>query len=218
MPTELLGKDEHRALQPPPPSTVPTEQDELRRAARSHARRVRRVKLNVVAWVVGTVVLTTLWAIGEWQSHGAFEHFGNEGDPGEWSPTLWALGAGIWGLIVGMMALRVYFERPTFTHRRPRLIGRLRFHVAAWVLGMIVLTPLWALIEWQDNGGFERFSNDSRPGEWEPWILYIGGAWALVVAVFALRVTFDRSATDAGTGATRGPDNRGPLVPGPHDR
>lgn len=62
---------------------------------------------------------------------------------------------------------------------------------------MIVLTPLWALIEWQDNGGFERFSNDSQPGEWEPWILYVGGVWALVIAVFALQVYFDRPTTEA---------------------
>jgi hypothetical protein len=28
---------------------------------------------------------------------------------------------------------------------------RLRFHSAAWALGMLVLTPLDLLIEWQDN-------------------------------------------------------------------
>jgi hypothetical protein len=37
---------------------------------------------------------------------------------------------------------------------------------------MIVLTPVWALIEWQDNGGFERFGSGSQPAEREPWILY----------------------------------------------
>ena len=37
------------------------------------------------------------------------------------------------------------------------------------------------------HGGFERFGSGSQPGEWEPWILYIGGVWALVIAVFALR-------------------------------
>ena len=62
---------------------------------------------------------------------------------------------------------------------------------------MLVLTPLWALIEWQDNGSFERWSNNSRPGDWEPWILYIGGVWALVVATLALHVYFERPATEA---------------------
>jgi hypothetical protein len=71
-------------------------------------------------------------------------------------------------------------------------VNRLKFHVAAWVLGMVLLTPLWALIEWQDNGGFERWSDNSQPGSWEPWILYVGGIWALVVAGLALRVYFGR--------------------------
>lgn len=36
--------------------------------------------------------------------------------------------------------------------------------------------------------GRQRFGNDSQPGEWEPWILYVGGVWALVIAIFAVRV------------------------------
>jgi hypothetical protein len=44
---------------------------------------------------------------------------------------------------------------------------RLEFHIAAWLVGMVVLTPLRALIEWQDNGGFERWSDNSRPGDWD---------------------------------------------------
>ena len=124
------------------------------------------------------------------------------------------------------MALRVRFDRPAtaaevereaerltprmtaeggplgaelrrFARARLERIGRLRFHVAAWVLGMAVLTPLWALIEWQDNGGFERWSDNSRPGDWEPWILYVGGVWALVIAIVALRAYLDRPTTEA---------------------
>ena len=72
---------------------------------------------------------------------------------------------------------------------------RLQFHVAAWVLGMIVLTPLWALIEWQDNGGFERWSNNSQPGDWEPWILYVGGIWALAIAILAVSEYLSRRPT-----------------------
>jgi len=229
VPTELLTRDEHRASQTPTPTPVPTGEDELDAAARRQLERVRRLKLNVAAWVLGTILLTTLWVLNEWQANGAFERFGHEGDPGDWNPTLWAIAIGVWGLIVGIMALRVYFERPVaeaevgrevgrmkpslaardaptdaelwrFTRVRLERIRRLKFHVAAWVLGMIVLTPVWALIEWQDNGGFERLGNESQPGEWEPWILYIGGVWALVIAIFALRVYVDRP-TRRGSGA-----------------
>ena len=226
MPTEMLTKDERRVLQTLPLTAVPTEKDELRAAARSYVKRVHRLKINATAWVLGTIVLTALWVINQWQANGAFEHFGSEGNPGDWNPTLWGLVVGVWGLIVGIMALRVYFERPTtkaeidreverlkpqvtakgapayaelrrFARVRLERIRRLKFHVAAWVLGMIVLTPLWALIEWQDNGGFERWSRNSQPGDWEPWILYIGGLWALAIAIFAVRVYFDRPATEA---------------------
>ena len=31
-------------------------------------------------------------------------------------------------------------------------VRRLKLHIAAFVLGMVVLTPIWALVEWQDNG------------------------------------------------------------------
>ena len=165
-------------------------------AARRYAARVRRLKLSVVAWGVWTILVTTLWVAHEWDVNGAFERFGHEGDPGQWNPTLWALGLGVATLIVGIMALSVYFVRPT-VDRAVLRIQRLKFHVAAWVFGMVVLTPLWALIEWQDNGGFERWSSNSQPGDWDPWILIVGGTWALaVVGLFVVRQVCERL-TDA---------------------
>ena len=83
MPTEMLIREERRASQAPP--------DERRIAARTQLERVRRLKLNAGAWVLGTVVLTTLWVLNQWNVNGAFESFGHEGDAGQWNPTLWAL-------------------------------------------------------------------------------------------------------------------------------
>ena len=76
-------------------------------------------------------------------------------------------------------------------------VHRLKLHVAAYVLGMVLLTPLWALVEWQSNGGFERWSENSQPGDWEPWILYVAIGWGLWVAFLALRVRLDRPTTEA---------------------
>ena len=76
-------------------------------------------------------------------------------------------------------------------------VHRLKLHVAAFVLGMAVLTPIWALVEWQANGGFERWSDDSNPGDWEPWILYVALVWVLVLGIMALRTYLDRPATEA---------------------
>lgn len=76
-------------------------------------------------------------------------------------------------------------------------VRRLKLHVAAFVLGLVVLTPVWALAEWQSNGGFERWSDNSQPGDWEPWILYVALVWGLVVAIAALKVYFDRPTSEA---------------------
>jgi hypothetical protein len=188
------------------------EQEDLRDAHRAHARRVRRARANLIAWAVGTVLITVLWAAVEWDANGAFESFGHEGRDGEWNPTLWALAIGIWGLVAGIVALRARFERPpteaeidaavarvapsaaapaalrAFARRRLEGVRRLRFHLAAWVLGVVVVAPLNVLVEWQDNGGFERLSGDSQPGSWDPWGLYIAGIWALVIAALAAAV------------------------------
>lgn len=221
MPAEMLTKKDDEAPASSLPATEPTEQNEFRAAARDYEKRVRRFKINRVAWVVGAILLTALWVFTQWNANGAFERFAHEGNQGDWNPTLWALGVGIWGLVVGILGLRVHFERPVtatevdgaverlepglaakyhaaaddiraFARRRLEGIRRLKFHIAAWVLGMVVITPLNVLIEWQDNGSFERLSSNSQPGSWDPWVLYIGGIWALVIAAIALVVYLDR--------------------------
>jgi hypothetical protein len=208
VPTETLTKPAPASL---PPAASRAEL-ELAKAMRRQAKRVRRLWIHAVAWAVGTIALTTLWIVNQWQAKGAFEHFGFEGNDGDWNPTLWALAVCLWTLAVGIMALRVRLERPPteteleaeagrlgqvlpagadFRYRaylRLERLGRLRFHIAAWALGMLLVTPLWTLIEWQDNGGFERWSDDGQRGSWELWILYVGGIWALVVVALAVRM------------------------------
>ena len=76
-------------------------------------------------------------------------------------------------------------------------VRKLKRDVAVFGLAMVVLTAIWALIEWQDNGGFERFSNDGNPGDWEPWILYVALVWGFFLAIDALKTHFDRPATEA---------------------
>lgn len=192
MPTELLTRDEHRVMEEPPRAVRHVRPDESGLAAPRYATRVRRLKLSVAVWGVWSILITLLWVAHEWDVNGGFESFGHEGDPGQWNPTLWALGIGVPTLIVGIMALGVYFVWPT-ADRAVLRIQRLKFHVAAWLFGMVVLTPLWALIEWQDNGGFERWSDNSRPGDWDPWILTVGGVWALaVLGLFAVRQVRER--------------------------
>jgi hypothetical protein len=207
--------------------SVPVEDAAVSLALHQHAQRVRRLRANLIGFALGAGLLTAGWVVHEWNANGAFERFAHEGGPGDWNPTLWAVVVLLWALVVGIMALRVHFERPATAtdvarelRRSPRhapagngsvdprarrvvrarleRAARLRFHVSAWLLAMILLTPLNALIEWQDNGAFERFSRDSRPGSWDPWVLVVGAIWALAVVVVAARpVNRDRRAARA---------------------
>ena len=82
-----------------------------------------------------------------------------------------------------------------WAHDHLKAVRRLKFHVAAYAVGMVVLTPLWLLVEWVSNGSFERFSDNSYPGDWDPWILWVALIWGFVVSIMALRVHFDRPTT-----------------------
>jgi hypothetical protein len=126
VPAKVLAKREHPAPETAPPTAVSIESEELRAAARRQIQRVRRLTINVAAWAFGTILFTTLWVLTEWQEHGALKSFGHEGEPGQWNPTLWALAVGIWGLVVGIMALRVHFERPATAAEVDRELERLR--------------------------------------------------------------------------------------------
>jgi hypothetical protein len=221
VPAELLTTSEQRAATP---ATAPIEDADLREAGHRQAKRVRRLKLNAAALGLGTIALTAAWIVHEWQANGAFERFAHEGNTGDWNPTLWAVALLVWGLVVGIMALRVHFERPAtpaevdregkrlqraiaedgpadaalrrLARARLERVQRLKFNAAAWLLAMVVLTPVNLLIEWQDNGGFQRISRDSQPGSWDPWLLFAGAIWAGVIVVFfALPVFLDRRKT-----------------------
>lgn len=121
MPAEMLTKNERKAL-PAPASSVPDEA--LRKWARQHVDRVRRVKFHVAAFVLGMLLLTPIWLLVERQDNGSFERWSDNGNPGDWEP--WILWVGlIWGGVVTVMALRAYFDRPTTEAEVDREVARL---------------------------------------------------------------------------------------------
>lgn len=164
----MLVIDEHRVSDE---QAQLSKGDGLVTAKQPDPARVRRLKLSAAAWGMWTILVTVL---------------------GVGSLTLWAVAVGVPALVVGIMGLGVHFVRPG-ADPAARRVQRLKFHVAAWLFGMAVLTPIWLLIERQDNGGFERWSNNSRPGDWDPWILIVGGVWALsIVALLSVRRVRER--------------------------
>jgi hypothetical protein len=76
-------------------------------------------------------------------------------------------------------------------------VHKLKRDVAIFLLGMATLTGIWALVEWQDNGPFERLSGNGNPGDWEPWILYVALVWGFFLVLDVLKVYFDRPTTQA---------------------
>jgi hypothetical protein len=88
-------------------------------------------------------------------------------------------------------------ELRAWARKHVERVRRLKRDVTVFVLGMVVLTAIWALVEWQDNGAFERFSGGNNPGDWEPWILYVALIWGFFVAVDAVKTYFDRPTSEA---------------------
>lgn len=88
-------------------------------------------------------------------------------------------------------------ELREFARKHLELVRRFKMHIAAFLVGMAVLTPIWAFAEWQSNGGFERWSDNSNPGDWEPWILYVATGWGLWLVYLGIKVYFDRPTTEA---------------------
>ena len=65
-------------------------------------------------------------------------------------------------------------------------------NVAAFVAGMVVLMPVWLLVEWQSKGGFKRWSDAGNRGDWDAWFLYIAIPWLLWVVFVCVRAYVDR--------------------------
>lgn len=76
--------------------------------------------------------------------------------------------------------------------KRVERIHVVKANIAAFLVGMVVLIPVWLVVEWQSAGGFERWSDGGKPGDWDPWILWIAVPWFLWVAFVCVHAYIDR--------------------------
>jgi hypothetical protein len=75
---------------------------------------------------------------------------------------------------------------------------RLELRASAYVLGMLVLTPVWVVSEYVRADGWpQRLSHGGNPGDWSPWIIWVALAWGFYVAMTALAIHFRRPTTEA---------------------
>ena len=98
----------------------------LRALAVQHLERVHRFKLDVAAFLLGTIVLSCVWAITEYQNSGGWPtRLSDNGQPGDWNPwILWVILG--WGSLVALDALKTYFRRPTTEAQIEREVARLK--------------------------------------------------------------------------------------------
>jgi hypothetical protein len=81
-------------------------------------------------------------------------------------------------------------------------LGRIRKfkrYLWAYLLAMVVLTPVWILTQYQTADGWpQHLSSRSRyPGDWDPWIIWVALAGAVVVAIAWYRAYIERPDTEA---------------------
>ena len=53
-------------------------------------------------------------------------------------------------------------------------VRRFKLYLTGYVLGMLVLTPVWVVTQYEDNDGtwLKHLSSRSRyPGDWDLWII-----------------------------------------------
>ena len=78
---------------------------------------------------------------------------------------------------------------------------RLNLRASAFILGMLVLTPVWVVTEYMHADGWPRtLSHNDNPGDWSPWIVWVALAWGFYVTLTALAIHFRRPTTEAEIG------------------
>lgn len=68
-------------------------------------------------------------------------------------------------------------------------VRKFKLYLSIYVLSMLVLTPIWIVTQYETQDGWpEHLSTRSRyPGDWDPWIIWIGILGAVLVAITGVR-------------------------------
>lgn len=73
-----------------------------------------------------------------------------------------------------------------------------KLHLALFLIGMPVLTGVWALTEYMNADGWpDRFSDSAGPGNWNPWILWVVLIWGGLLAYEAVKTYLGGPPTEA---------------------
>jgi len=80
-------------------------------------------------------------------------------------------------------------------------VRKFKLYLVAYVLSLLVLTPIWIVTEYESNNGvwLKHLSSRSRyDGDWNPWIIWVALIGGVLVTLAGLRAYyFDRETTEA---------------------
>ena len=81
----------------------------------------------------------------------------------------------------------------TFAVKHLEDVRKLKVRAFEFVLVLLFLTPVWIVTEYANADGWpERFSSQSNPGDWDPWIFWVALIGGVVLGVSAVRTYFSR--------------------------
>jgi hypothetical protein len=73
-----------------------------------------------------------------------------------------------------------------------------KLHLAAFLIGMPVLTAIWALTEYMNADGWpERLSDSAEQGSWNPWIFWVLLIWGGLLAFQGVKTWFGGPPSEA---------------------
>jgi hypothetical protein len=77
-------------------------------------------------------------------------------------------------------------------------VRRFKLGLAVYAVTMVALTPVWIVTQYETADGWPKhLSSRSRyPGDWDPWLIWVGVVGAVIVAIMGLRAYFDRPTTE----------------------
>ncbi len=78
-------------------------------------------------------------------------------------------------------------------------VRKVKVYALAYLVGMIVLTPVWIVTQYETADGWPKhLSTRSRyAGDWDPWISWVALIGGFLVALAALRAYRSRAQTEA---------------------
>ena len=78
-------------------------------------------------------------------------------------------------------------------------VRKFKLYLVTYILAMVILTPVWIITQYESSPGWpDHLSSRSRyPGDWDPWLIWVGLIGAFLVCLAGIRAYWVRGETEA---------------------